>query len=601
MSGRLAAPPGSGTAAAGAETAAETQAEAAAEAEVRRRVARWERRLGDPYDPANPAGFRTVLAAEERRELPGAAEELLADGGFGAELVPVGLGGRLDRADVLARVIRPVFRRDLGLGIGHGLGSLFAASPVWAAGSAGQRARLAALLCGGGRAAVVHHALAHGNALLAGEVSAVPDGGGFRLGGRKEVVINAVRAEALVVYARTGRVPGPGSHSVLLLEPGGPAGRGLRGLARQATPGLRGCHFSGLEFDGCRVSAEALVGEPGDGVRLALRSFQLHRPLGAASVVAAVDPVLRAAARAAAGSGGRPGRRRHGPLLAGVLADLLVCDILSVVVLRALHLLPDRVQLAAAEVKYLVPEMLREDLEELATVLDATGSRGELDRAVWAKLMRDLPTAWLGHAGTAACQSVVIPQLPWLARTSWFRGDEPPDGLFRPGAPLPDLDLGALNAGGGPDFLAAALVCAAGRLREGAAGGAYAEVLGRLAAAFVEELGELRRSCAAVEPGDLGALASARMCALADRHALLGAAGAALGFWERNRDGGGFLADPAWLVLALLRLGRRLSLAALPEPPAGCTERVLAEVLRRLREARGYDLYGEPVAGGSRS
>ncbi|MFJ5530034.1 hypothetical protein [Streptomyces sp. NPDC093261] len=80
-----------------------------------------EQRFEGPYDRANPMGFRALPAAEERDELCGAAEEMVTEEGFGAELVPVALGGRLERAGNLAHMLRPVFRRDLALGFGFGL------------------------------------------------------------------------------------------------------------------------------------------------------------------------------------------------------------------------------------------------------------------------------------------------------------------------------------------------------------------------------------------------------------------------------------------------------------------------------------------------
>jgi alkylation response protein AidB-like acyl-CoA dehydrogenase len=103
------------------------------------RAARLEARLGDPYDPANPHGLRALFAADDRRTPPRETEELLDDTGLAAEFVPVGYGGRLTRADLLARTLRPVFRRDVALGFGHGITSLFAIGAVWAAGSEEQR------------------------------------------------------------------------------------------------------------------------------------------------------------------------------------------------------------------------------------------------------------------------------------------------------------------------------------------------------------------------------------------------------------------------------------------------------------------------------
>ncbi|WP_405872919.1 MULTISPECIES: acyl-CoA dehydrogenase [unclassified Streptomyces] len=559
--------------------------------DIHHRAARLERRLGDPGDPANPLGFRALLSADDGCELLAEAEELLDGEGFGGELVPVGLGGRLCDADGLVRMLRPVFRRDVALGFGYGITSLFAAAPVFAAGSPSQQASVARLLGSGGRAAIVHRSLAHGTAMLRGEVEAMPYGDGHLLRGRKDVVINAERAGAIVAYVRTDPAPGSAAHSVFLLDPGQLRGAGLRLLTRRPTTGMRGCRFAGYEFEDCRVPGDTLVGAEGTGVRLALRTFQLNRTLITGAVIASVDTVLRSAVRAALATG-TLGRRQRG-VLAGVFADLLAGDSCATAVARALSLLPASAHLAAAGLKYLVPDLLRDDLEELATVLGAGGYSRDTDQGMLSKLLRDLPAAGLGHAGTASCQAVVIPQLPLLARTSWGTEAEPPPALFRPEAQIPALDLGALQVAGGGDFLAAALSASTARLAENGAPGPYGEVLRATAVAFRDCLLDLRGSCRALEPGDRAALTSPVMPALADRHAVLCAAGAALATWEQRADG--FLADPAWLVLALHRLGRRLGLT-LPPLPADCVDRVTEELLARFRAGRGFDLHDAPLA-----
>jgi alkylation response protein AidB-like acyl-CoA dehydrogenase len=568
-----------------------------AEAGVRRRITEVEKALGDPDDEANPAGFAALMSADERFERPAEAERRLDAVGLGAEFVPVALGGRLARADVLARVLRPVFRRDVGLGFGYGITSLFAASAVWAAGSQGQRTRLAELMLGGGRTAIVHHSLAHGNTMWQGELVARPGDDGFTLDGRKDDVINAERAEAFVVYARTGEGRGAASHSVLLLEDAEAARAGLRVLPRRLSTGMRGCRFAGLEFTHCRVPADALVGEQGDGMRLALRTFQLNRSLVSSVLLGAADTVLRAAVRTVATDRERRPGGRQQAVLASVFADLLLCDTMATAVLRSLHLFPDSGHLGAAAVKYLVPDLVREDLEELGTVLGASGYRRDGAQGFLQKLLRDLPAAGLGHLGTAACQAVLVPQLPLLARRSWGVTQDPPDLLFAAQEPVAPLAQESLAVAGGEDHLVAALLGAVRRLRDG--GGAPAghgddatrAALRTIAEAFAAELAQLRETFRAAPPDGRALGASARWAALTDRYVLVAAAGAALGHWARLDGTDPFLADPAWLVLALGRLAGRLDIR-LPDPPPGCVERVYGEAVARFRTGRPYDLHG---------
>ncbi|CAL9645135.1 MULTISPECIES: acyl-CoA dehydrogenase [Streptomyces] len=561
------------------------------EADARARAARLEALLGDPYEPANPHGLRALFDADGRRTPPPDTEALLDEEGWAAEFVPAAYGGRLTRADLLARALRPVFRRDVALGFGHGITSMFATGAVWAAGDERLRHEVAALLLGGGRATILHHELAHANAILRDEFTARPaPGGGHRLYGRKDVVINASRADAHVVYARTDAARGPRSHSVFLLDPARAAPGTMRHLPRVETSGMRGALFSGLEFEGRAVPGDTLVGGLGDGVALALRTFQVNRSVICGVVTAAADTVLHSAVRAATtGRAGPVARRWHKPLT-GVFADLLACDAMATVALRALGLLPGRAHVCAAAVKYVVPDLLREDLEELAAVL---GGRGyDLDSPEYGaldKLVRDLPVAGLGHAGTASCQAVIVPQLRTLAETAWFAEEEPPPELFRPGAELPALDFRTLGIAGGGDFMAASLAGSAARLAAGRAVGGQIGALAELAEAFVAELRALRETCRTLPPYGSRGLADPAVCVLSDRYSLLVGAAAVLGVWEGQDGTDPFLADPAWAVLALSRLGARLGVPV-PDLPDGCVRQVLDELIRRYRSGLGCDL-----------
>ncbi|MFG2986906.1 acyl-CoA dehydrogenase [Streptomyces sp. NPDC048258] len=569
------------------------------------RAARLESLLGDPHDPANPHGIAALAAADARREPPAATEELLAAAGLGAEFVPAGSCGRLTRADLLAQVLRPVFRRDVALGFGYGITSLFATAAVWAAGTPEQRAAAAAPLLAGGRASIVHHEIAHANGILRDEFTAEPEpepqggpgrpGGGYRLSGRKDVIMNAARSGAYVVYARTAPARGPRSHSVFLLDAdvlaAARASGQLAHLPRVPTPGMRGGLFSGLEFSDCLLPGRTLVGREGEGVALALRTFQVNRCLIPAVAVAAADTVLHSAVRAVTAGRTAPVARRWHKPLAGVFADLLAADSMATVSLRALSLLPGHVNVLAAAVKYVVPDMLRENLEELAGVLGGHGyAHGDAQYGALDKLVRDLPVAGLGHAGTAACQAVIVPQLRSLAARSWFSLPEPPPGLFRGGPHLPDLDYRLLGIAGGDDFLTASLVGAADRLSATRRVGGQMAALSDLADGFVNELRGLRADCAAL-PAERAALAGPGVAVLTDRYALILAAASVLGVWEAQDGTDGFLADPAWAVLALTRIGGRLGIAV-PDLPEGCLAQVLDELIRRFRTGRSCDLEG---------
>ncbi len=97
--------------------------------------------------------------------------------------------------------------------------------------------------------------------------------GGFRLTGEKLWISNAPEADVYTVFARTD-----------------PSARGARGLTAFAVPGdapgLSGEHramlaphaIGALTFDGVPVPADHVLGEPGAGFRVAMRTLDLFRP-----------------------------------------------------------------------------------------------------------------------------------------------------------------------------------------------------------------------------------------------------------------------------------------------------------------------------------
>ncbi|MEU6422817.1 acyl-CoA dehydrogenase [Streptomyces spiralis] len=563
--------------------------------------------LGDPFAAGNPHGQQALLAADERREAPAATEELLDRFGLAAEFVPRALGGRLTGVEGLAQVLRPVFRRDVALGFGAGMTALFAASVVWTAGDERQRRDLARRLLDGGRITILHREFAHANAILRGEYTARPAPGGFTVQGRKEVVINADRADAFVAYVRTAPGDGPDSHSVFLLETDRLPAPAVHRLPRARTHGMRGAHYAGLELQRCPVPAGALIGRLGEGVSLSLRTFQVSRALvSGGALVGGMDSALRYAVRAAGESRrGLVPRGRRGRVLAGVFADLLACDALAVAGLRLLDLAPQHALIPSAAVKYAVSALLHEDLDELAAVLGARGYDRGPAYGGFQKLVRDLPVAGLGHAGTADTQAVLVPHLRTLAHAGWRgeAGHEAPSALFTPGAPSTALDFRRLDAEprdphSGCDGLLAALLGAAARLEGKRTRGPRWAALAALARAFAGEVHSLAERCATLfSRPDTGTLAPAAYV-LVDRYCLLLAAASCLAVCENADPGaaeGDLLAGPDWALLALTRFGRRLGLEV-PDLPDGTTQDLAAALADRYRRGRSFDLYGMRLA-----
>ncbi|MQY14094.1 hypothetical protein SRB5_42550 [Streptomyces sp. RB5] len=564
------------------------------EAAVRTRVAELEDRLGDPTDPVNPLGYTTLLLADRAAVPFAAGEAALDDFGLLAEYVPVELGGRLAGVDGLVRVMRPVMRRDVGLAMGYGFTSCMAACDVWMTGTEAQRTWLAGLLLSGRKAAIAQPETAHSNDYVRSHVTARPAPGGYLLSGAKQMINNLGRAAALVLFSRTDPVPGRRSHTALLLDPERlPAERAVV-TPRRPEVGLRGCRFAGVTFDDCPVPESALLGPDGSGIDTALRSFQITRTVVAAMSVGAVDTSLRTAVRAAHDQSGgwRRGSDRSGATtaLAGAFVNLLLYDALAVVATRALHVLPAETSVYSAALKYLLPKVLTESMYDLSIVLGSGFYTRDGILGIFQKHVRDVPVLSLGHAGTVACQATVIPQMPRLARGSWFTHPEAPEALFQVHGDLPPLEWDRLALACGRDSLSASLIALTERVH---GLGAPERALRGYAQALVGELRDLRARVLAADATDHHAVNFALM----DRYALLLAAAAVLGVWYHARYGGDpFLADPCWAAAALHAVARRLG-TRVAGLPAECDLRIRQEVQLRFAAQSSYDLYNTPVPG----
>ncbi|MBU2665902.1 acyl-CoA/acyl-ACP dehydrogenase [Actinoplanes bogorensis] len=560
-----------------------------------------ERRFGDPWDPANPLGHRAVLAADERSEMFADGERMLDDFALNAEFVPTALGGRLTGLDRLIRVMRSVFRHDPCLGLGYGASSFIASVNVWAGGDAAQHRRLADLLLGGHKVASVYHELAHGNDFARVDFRADPGRTGeLLLTGRKEVVTNARRSSAMVIFSRTSDAPGGRSHTQLFVEKDQLPPGALRYLPRFASSGMRGVQLGGIEVDRCPVGAGVALGAPGSAMEIALRSFQLTRTGLPAMTLGALDTGLRAAVRFGDDRvlRGRPVAAM--PVVRGVLAesfvDLLIADCLATTVARAVHLLPEDTNVYASAVKYVVSGRAIQAMARLGEVLGAQSYLRTGEYGIFQKLSRDLAPAGFGHAARVACLATVLPQLPRLARRSWAAGQASPEDLYDHRAELPPLPFERLRIASGADPLTAQLLAAAEALPPGTG-----ELLRELTRTFTGELARLRTAALALRPADLAIGGDPAALDLAARYTTVLTASTCLNLWlaEQGRPGT-FLADQAWVTAALLRLAGELDGVhrALPASLAGP---IHAELAGRYQAGRAFDLFHDTLPDRPRS
>lgn len=208
-------------------------------------------------------------------------------------------------------------------GLGMGAVSLF--------GTPGQRAWLERTRAGTAIAAFALTEPQSGSDVAASAMTAVRSGDGWRLDGEKTFISNGQIADIHVIFARTGEAPGARGLSAFLVPAGTP------GLKVAETIEVMAPHpLARLVLDDVRLPAEALIGAPGAGFRIAMSVLDIFRPtVGAAALGLARRALDLALERTAA-------RRVQGVPLAdlqmvqGHLADMaLDIDAAALLVYRA--------------------------------------------------------------------------------------------------------------------------------------------------------------------------------------------------------------------------------------------------------------------------
>src|SRR5207344_2012369 len=126
---------------------------------------------------------------------------------------------------------------------------------------------------------------------------------------------------------------------------------------------------------GAALGAAALIGAEGGGLEQTLKGFQVTRSLVSPLLLGTGDTALRSALSFAVDRSpdGMTVVRLpyHRDLLAGAFADLLACECLSRVTLRALHTIPAQTTTTAGVAKYFVPTTIGAALRALSVVLGA--------------------------------------------------------------------------------------------------------------------------------------------------------------------------------------------------------------------------------------
>jgi alkylation response protein AidB-like acyl-CoA dehydrogenase len=119
-----------------------------------------------------------------------------------------------------------------------------------------------------------------GSDVAAIKATATEDGNDYAINGTKTLITNAGDAHVYIVFAKTDPSPGHRGISAFIVESTAPGFKATRRLE------LLSPHPIGdLEFNDCRVPRENLLGQPGDGFRIAMKNLDVYRTSVGASAV----------------------------------------------------------------------------------------------------------------------------------------------------------------------------------------------------------------------------------------------------------------------------------------------------------------------------
>lgn len=206
----------------------------------------------------------------------------LADGGWLQYAVPAPWGGKFETLDVRALcLMRETLAQYGGMpdfsfvmqGLGSGPISLFGSEEV-------RRKYLPDVAAGRRIAAFALSEPESGSDVAAMTTTARLDGDSYVIDGEKTLISNGGIADQYTLFARTGEAPGAKGLSAFVVDADAP------GFSVTERFNVIAPHPLGrLKFDNCRIPAGNLLGNPGDGFKIAMSSLDVFRStVGAAAL-----------------------------------------------------------------------------------------------------------------------------------------------------------------------------------------------------------------------------------------------------------------------------------------------------------------------------
>ncbi|WP_418749888.1 acyl-CoA dehydrogenase family protein [Frisingicoccus sp.] len=181
-----------------------------------------------------------------------------------------GLG--LDKVSVAA-ILEEMAKADAGFALTFSVSSIGLKS-VLMAGNEAQKKKYCDNIIGGHFSAFALTEPQAGSDAAAGKTTARKDGDFYVLNGRKTFITNGGVAGIYVVTAMTDKTKGLKGMSAFIVEAGTP---GLSTGKHEDKMGIRGSNTCDVVFDECRIPAETLLGNEGDGFKIAMQTLDISR------------------------------------------------------------------------------------------------------------------------------------------------------------------------------------------------------------------------------------------------------------------------------------------------------------------------------------
>ena len=244
---------------------------------------------------------------------------------------------------------------------------------------------------------------AAGSDVAALATTARRDGNGFVLDGGKTWISNAGIADFYVVFARTDEAPGAKGLSAFVVDADTPGF-----TVTERLPIIAPHPIGTLGFTGCRVDADALIGQPGEGFKIAMATLDVFRAtVGAAALGfarrALAEAVMRARSRVVFG---QPLAQLQ--MIQGKLADMATqVDAAALLVYRAAWTKDTtgaRVSREASMAKLFATEAAQSVIDEAVQIF---GGHGVVAGNVVERLYREIRALRI-YEGASEIQRLII-------------------------------------------------------------------------------------------------------------------------------------------------------------------------------------------------